>query len=209
MSPPKSKPSKGAQVNLFEAAPEPSKPPPNDITPPTGPTYKRQAWALRKWWCEAQERDKGGLAKLRRVNDPLQAASLSAYQDLLKLLGRHGLSPSEAELPRWEALAALAAHARKELHVPMARALGAKREGSDTALMSELRFRRILAASDDDVEDLFHSLRRAIDQLDKASHFESLVQAVLHWNAQTRRSWSYDYYGASTPTQETDQPSNP
>jgi CRISPR system Cascade subunit CasB len=158
---------------------------------------------LLEWWT-ALETDKGGRAELKRAENPLQVAFSPAYHDLLRRLQQadYGLGTDSRE--RLALLAGLAAHVKR--HTDNGRSLaaqmGSPKPGGDKAIVSELRFQRILGA--DDLDELYTQLRRAISLLDGTANLDDLARGLFRWRPiaeqnpyDPRKNWAYDYYAAA------------
>lgn len=180
-----------------------------------------------KWWEALQPQDvahprnidpaftgmgRGDRAQLRRCQRPDQVVFYSAFQRLLQpLAGR--ADPLDLAL-----VAGVVAHVKE--HTPsrlpsMAAQLGQHREGSDQPLMSERRFRALIACNDPD--DFFRQMKRALDLLDGVTNVTKLARDCLRWcqehDSQTilpkerlQIDWATHYYQSllhiSTPTEE-------
>lgn len=82
---------------------------------------------------------------------------------------------------------------------PFRQQLGRRRPDSDAALLSGLRFRRMLEARNRD--ELFELLRHTIDLLGRSVHVPDLANDVYYWapdsKNSTRRNWAEGYYTAA------------
>lgn len=82
---------------------------------------------------------------------------------------------------------------------PFARQLGRRRGDSDDALLSGLRFRKLIEARDRD--ELFNLLRSAIQLLNRTANVRSLARDLFWWSPDTgntsRRAWAEGYYSAA------------
>lgn len=162
-------------------------------------------------WHKNLEEDRQQRASLRRCSSLLDVYTSSGFRDLL-----FKLKPLwEGKAPwRFTALAIIAgvvSHvSENDFSLSFAERMAQKNGG--TPVMSELRFRRLLAVRTE--EGLFRELRRAVKLADGRLNIISLADDVFGWcsdnqmlafnRGQDIRStdliqvrWSLDYYGAS------------
>jgi CRISPR system Cascade subunit CasB len=160
------------------------------------------------WWRDLnppedsrKQGDRAALALLRRAVEPRQIWLVEAYDDLRRRL-RGGRDDDD----RVAILAHVLAHVREEPRPSrrFAAALGARPEGGTDErdhLMSPLRFKRLIEAATP--VDRMREYRRAIRLLGNRANVRDLARSILAWNDQTRRRWSFDYFGASFADPET------
>lgn len=140
------------------------------------------------WWArELGDRQsaaaRGLAARLRRAG-PIDALAERAVHELAQALNlRDGA--------RLAFLVRLLAEVREHEPRPLARCLG----GAEP-VMSELRFQRLMRAEGDELPE---ALRRAITLADRRCNVARLGGDLLHWGADTRRRWCFDYYGVEAP----------
>jgi CRISPR system Cascade subunit CasB len=151
------------------------------------------------WWSGLQppdERtpnrrgDRGALARLRRCASVIDAASEPATFALCRKLGA-----TERDLDRVALLAAVLAQVRDhDGRLRVARQIGV--QSRDTpAVMSDLRFRRLLQADTDD-EKLI-GFRRLVALAGRKLNVADLADGVVNWGLDaTRRHWIYAYHDA-------------
>lgn len=150
--------------------------------------------SIRRWLAYLDEYDRGGRAQLRRASSVLDAVMCSAVHRLRQQL--EVLSPGAFNDRRGDRLAlacALMAHLKQpvgRLAVPMA--MSEREPGSDRNPVSELRFRRLLDAHDE--EALFTGLRRVLPLIDGLVCPVQLAHDVVFWSDKVKRAWAYDYY---------------
>jgi CRISPR system Cascade subunit CasB len=180
------------------------------MTPQDNP----QPSIARRWWAALQDqradgtpnrvRDRAALARLRRAATPLQAVEEPAVISLYKQLGFSEYR-LERRLPRVAVVAAVLAHVRSEPEGSGRRQSFAEMLGrGERPLMSALRFKRLLAASND--QDLLNGFRRAVAlaggrNIDVGDLAGSLLDwsetgSLLEWSEKRRMRWAFDYYGA-------------
>lgn len=68
--------------------------------------------------------------------------------------------------------------------------------GGKTAVMSPLRFQKLMRVEGD---ELAASLRRAILMADCCCNVASLANDILYWGDMVRRRWCFHYYGSDVP----------
>lgn len=145
--------------------------------------------ALLAWWSHLCEHDLGGRAQLRRCESPAQVVFVPAFHRLLDRLKAAGLT---VDVDRAAAVAGLAAGVK--VHSPGDMALQlAGGEGGD-AVVSPLRFRRLLDA--DRADEVYTLLRRFVAQLGGTCDLPSLARAACDWIhlPELRRDWALTFY---------------
>jgi CRISPR system Cascade subunit CasB len=164
----------------------------------------------RRWWEMLQNarkdgtpnptRDPGALARLRRAATPVVALEEPNVIDLYKNLG-FGRGDVDRQLPRVAIIAAVLAHIRTDampgdngFRRRFADMLG---RGVDRPLMSPLRFKRLLTATED--QDLLIAFRRAV-ALAGGRNIDvgDVAASLLDWSERRRMRWAFDYYGAGS-----------
>jgi CRISPR system Cascade subunit CasB len=117
-------------------------------------------------------------------------------------LFRHIGATSFADLPGIALLAGVLSHVREDRQArSVARLLGPERpDVSETAVMSPLRFRRLLEASEPD--ERLMAFRRMVGLAGGAVPVFDLVRSLLDWSEERRRRWIYDYWNAGVPVAE-------
>jgi CRISPR system Cascade subunit CasB len=173
----------------------------------------------RAWWRELQPADENGqpkdggraaLARLRRCATP---ADTMVEETTLALFRRLGLKASDQHrLLRVALIATVLAHVRADAEPkaggfrPAAvRSVGrATLEDEDSAKMSALRFRRLLAARDD--EELAHQMRRLVALADGRLNVGDLAASLFFWGDRVRQRWVFEYYAAGAAAPHADQP---
>jgi CRISPR system Cascade subunit CasB len=131
--------------------------------------------------------DRGALARLRRCATVMDAAAESATLELCRALGR-----GEAGLERAALLAAVLAHVREDVPgMKVARQIGV--HSDKTAVMSDLRFRRLLQAATPDEQ--ITAFRRLVALAGGKLNIFDLATGLLGWDDEkTRLRWIYAYY---------------
>jgi CRISPR type I-E-associated protein CasB/Cse2 len=170
-------------------------------TQPLPRSFPARATMAREWWAQLTDPkrgDRGVLARLRRAQNPLDAAVTPAAMALYRRLG-FGEKQLTYRLTRVGALAHALAFARTDRpNTGFSRALGARREGTSNAadrIYSELRFQRLMRAADDG--ELMIQLRRAVAILRDTVDIESFSDFVLNFDHDRARArFIFDYYGA-------------
>jgi CRISPR system Cascade subunit CasB len=178
----------------------------------TAPDHPQPRWAqiVRRWWEMLHDttrkdgtpnpaRDPAALARLRRAARPVDALEEPSVFDLYRKLGfsRHEF---ERRLPRVAVVAAVLAHVRADA-APGGN--GFRRRFADLLgrgerpLMSALRFKRLLAATED--PDLMITFRRAVALAGKKEiDVGDVAESLLDWSDRRRMQWAFDYYGAGS-----------
>lgn len=150
------------------------------------------ARALLTWWKELQDAP-GERAELRRATTLPQVVITPAYQRLrVSLLGELSVDRNAEGLA---ATAGLTARLKELSSVSIARRMGEWIAGKGGPRLSELRFKRLLAAQDR--KEWYPLMRRALALLDDTADLLSLAQAAWWWNDNTRQRWANDYYRSS------------
>jgi CRISPR system Cascade subunit CasB len=170
-------------------------------SPESAPWWTR----ARAWWEELQpanERgghgDRGALARLRRA-DVVGAIAEEATLALFRRLGYR----DPQRLPRVATLAHVLAHVREDDGRPFGRAIGrASFEDAKSAAMSDLRFRRLVAATGE--EEIAREFRRAVELAGAKVDVADLARVLLCFDdedGRTRRRLTFDYFnaGAAAP----------
>jgi CRISPR system Cascade subunit CasB len=144
------------------------------------------------WWRALQPGHPSGgnrpaLAKLRRAASLLEAAQEPTTVQLARSLG------GPEWLERAALVAAILAHVRDDdPRISCARAIGKQADGS--SIVSELRFRRLMAT--EDTTEMLTAFRRIVALANHALNVRDLAHALLRWNDATRTRWVYTYYDA-------------
>ena len=154
---------------------------------------------LAEWWRDL-ESDRGARAELRRARSPEDAALIPAAIDLMTRLRSTPVAEHSGWLIRIPAIAGLAArldhNAAREVLVPPDREALPKRMASakgDRPRVSELRFRRLLQCSR---EDLYRPMIRILAQLDNKASLFDLADAIFWWGPQIQKTWAFAYFPA-------------
>lgn len=148
--------------------------------------------AIQRWLSYLEEHDRGGRAELRRASSVLSAAMCQATHRLYRQLDTICQGDmSEKQRDRLAMACALMAHIKKAGALPMPQAMSERQPGSDRNAVSELRFRRLLDAHDD--EALFSGLRRVLPLIDGLVCPVLLARDVLFWGDTVKRTWAYNY----------------
>lgn len=138
---------------------------------------------------------KADRSTLRRAHDLQAVIESAAYQRVYqKMAAAHQGEPWRPhQQERIAALVALLAHLKlaSDAHLPAV--MGRPKKG-EKAAVSELRFRRILEASD--MDSLFSGLRRVLPIIDAEANAPRLIDDIFGWGDFVKRQWAYAYYGA-------------
>jgi CRISPR system Cascade subunit CasB len=160
----------------------------------------------RHWWGELQDTNKDGrqnrtrnpaaLARLRRAAVPAEALEEPSVFDLYRRLG-FARRDIEHWLTRVAVVAAVLAHIRSDASPTDNgyRRGFAEMLGGENPIMSPLRFRRLLEATED--RDLLIVFRRAVALAGaKNINVGDVAASLLDWSDRRRMRWAFDYYGA-------------
>ncbi len=170
---------------------------------------------LMDWWRsiggetdaprEAEHKiDKGSRAELRRCGTLSEVIFVPKFHELRLKLFKYGIKDKES----LACVAGLLAHVRKHVHeqaedngnileleevIAWQMALSKSKE-KDSAIVSGLRFRRLLKCKNH--EELLGDMRRIIQLLDKRVNIYSLAESVYRWtwNDTIKKRWAYAYY---------------
>jgi len=144
---------------------------------------------LHEWWENLKEYEKGDRAELRRCGDMTEIVLVPAYHDLFNRLRRFNPIPGQLA-----PIAGLSAHVKNLLaDKNFATQMASPKATGGEPLLSNLRFRRLLACSER--PELFQSLRRVIQLLDGNVNLYDLADSVYYWGDNVRQRWACDYYG--------------
>lgn len=150
--------------------------------------------SIRRWLAYLDAYDKGGRAQLRRASSVLDAIMCPAVHRLRHQLEEfHPGAFSDQRADRLAMACALMARLKQpvgRLALPLA--MSERVAGSDRNAVSELRFRRLLDAHND--EALFTGLRRMLPLIDGLVCPVLLARDVVFWGDKVKRAWAYDYY---------------
>jgi CRISPR system Cascade subunit CasB len=148
--------------------------------------------AVVRWWAWLNENPRER-ALLRRCHTPQDVAFTRGYARLRADLLAHGNVNNEA----LALVAGVLAHVRENTGdairspAPIAVQMAAGKMGSETPTVSDLRFRRLIAARGPD--DLYPAMIRAVRLLGLAAHVPSLAKGLYWWNDLTRQTWTFAY----------------
>ena len=169
---------------------------------------------IQKWHKELLE-SPGERASLRRAKSSLEVALQPAYYRLFNELQK---VPKSEELylheGRLATLAGLLSHIKPHKDGLFALTMGSQKEGraKDSAVVSALRFRKILRIEDAQSEEFYLMMIRFIRMLDNKADIYDLANSILNWNDKMRKKWAAryylkeDYYGlAEEPKEEGSQ----
>jgi len=144
--------------------------------------------ALVEWWG-GLERARGDRAALRRCRSAQEIAFVPAFHRLRHDLSR--IAPVDAE--KLAVVAGILSHVRKnDYSLRFAQQMATSKDGGDRALVSGLRFRRLLKIEGRD--DLYGAIVRIVRLLDGSVNIASLADGVYWWNERTKNNWAFDYY---------------
>ncbi|MBK8397652.1 MAG: type I-E CRISPR-associated protein Cse2/CasB [Leptospiraceae bacterium] len=153
--------------------------------------------ALKDWW-ESLNQNKGAKADLRKCTEPNETIYIPQTHALITALSK--LDNSNIFKDRIGAVCGLVAHVKEpNFQYRIAQQMSAK-SGSDKAVLSDLRFRRIIQCGN--LQELYPYLIRVIRLLDGRVNIYSLAESVYYWGDHTKKNWAYDYYGSNISSSE-------
>lgn len=147
---------------------------------------------LLKWWQEL-DNARGERAALRRCHETTEVVFNPAFHRLR--LGLNQFNPESLAV-----IAGVIAHVKShDGSTHIAAQMAKSKAGSDSARVSELRFRRLLKIKDRD--ELLGAMIRIVRLLDGNVNIASLANSIYWWNENVRKEWAYKYY--ETASKET------
>lgn len=150
---------------------------------------------IRKWWDQNRSDDGHGrafAARMRRAGSVAEVLSMAEVLDLSKRLGGD-LGPYRLAL-----VAQSVALVKENGKLRLAAGLGGA--DPDKRALSELRFRRLVTAPDDDALRL--AIRRVLPMVNHACDVAALGEDLRFWGERKASDWCFDYYGAPRPGDE-------
>jgi len=147
---------------------------------------------LAKWWKELQD-DHGRRAELKRCDTVNAVIMTPAFQRFFHQL-RHDLPECDWQAEQLAAVIGLAARVKRivektDANTKLAASMAARK--GDSALVSELRFRRLLQC---DRKKLYGSLIRILRLLDDTADLYDLAESVYFWGESVKKAWAYAYF---------------
>ena len=143
------------------------------------------------WWAALNT---GGAARLRRCRRPLDAMLLPETLDLIRRLKWPRDRTDHAAI-----LAIVLAHVKADDSRQIMRAVGRETFEDETALLSEVRFRRLITT--EEPGELLAGLIRLVQIKDGAINIRELANVLRWWTDRARQQWAASYYAAFTPTE--------
>jgi CRISPR system Cascade subunit CasB len=166
------------------------------------------------WWASLQDQrggkpnplaDRAARARLRHA-DKDKALTDPAFFDLHHRLLQAGCVNNFNFNPSLR-LALVLVHVREDEQPTggapswrgFGRAIGAPGFGeSDKAPLKPLRFRRLLQAKGDDIDEITRQFRRAVDLAGGKVNVRDLAKILFYWNDETRARLAFDYFAAAS-----------
>lgn len=158
-------------------------------------TDPEAASIVRRWW-HTLDKNRGDRADLRRVATTDDVYFIPAFHRLFWDLKKER-NVWDAGVARVAGLLALVNEDTCQKGAKTGCSLP-KQMGTpqgDRATVSELRFRRLLSATDADA--LFPQLARVVRSLKGQVDLMGLADAAYRWDANTRKEWAYAYYAVA------------
>ena len=146
------------------------------------------------WWVKICD-SSGDKASLKRARTPdivaLQKSYLNLYREMYS--GNTGGRVKANLARRLPLVAGVLSHVRDNRNEPVALVMGgSSRQGADSPLVSDLRFRRLMRTEDDD--SLFIMMIRMVRMMDNRANVKDLAESLFFWNDTTRKKWTSRYY---------------
>ena len=169
------------------------------------PDKAKAADAAVAWWHSlrpnADRGTRGNPAALARLRRAATVLDLMAEPETIGLFQCMG-ARSYSDLPVAALLAGVLSHVREDRPArSVARLLGPKDSSNEKdAIISPLRFRRLLQATEPD--DILVAFRRMIALTGGSLPVTDLSRSLLDWNEERKRRWIYDYWNADTSNSE-------
>jgi CRISPR system Cascade subunit CasB len=147
---------------------------------------KPKSWKpiLERWWDNLKENDRGGRAKLRRCESPLDVMLVPAFHNLFNQL--KDCIPTK-NISAVAAIAGLASHvdsnasaSEDDRYWSFAKQLGNSKENSEKPFMSEIRFYKLIKSKDFD--EFYKNVRRAMMMLNRNVNLPALADCILEWD---------------------------
>lgn len=145
--------------------------------------------ALLAWWRALQDAP-GDRAELRRCRDVSSVFFCPAFHSLrLALLPLASLRDERLAIA-----AAVLAHVKTSVTAPPASQMAQSSSKGGSAIISGLRFRRLIKIGNDEPDALLRAMQRIVHALGGAANVAHLADALYWWNDRIRRQWASDYY---------------
>lgn len=140
-----------------------------------------------EWWKNLDE-NRGKRSELRHCHNIEEVAFTPSFHSLRKELKEFRINQ--------EALAAIAgvlSHVKSsDMNSSLPAQMSTPKPGSQKAVVSDLRFRRLLTIQD--WNELFTTMIRIVRLLDGRVNIFDLAKSIYWWNERTKKQWAYDYY---------------
>lgn len=143
---------------------------------------------LFKFW-QSLDKNRGGRAKLRRCKTITDVIMSPSYQILCARL-RPTMKYENNFEERIAAVIGLLSHIKLHAQGKSVPQQMAELNGNNP-LVSELRFRRLLQRSR---EDLYGALIRILRMLNGKANLYNLSESVFYWGDNIKKQWSFDYF---------------
>ena len=143
---------------------------------------------LAAWWrdLEGNPGKRADLKRCRTVSDVIMTPAFMRFYHKLK----KDLPNCDVRGEQLAAVVGLVARIEKaETGDPLAKRMA--RPKGDSAVVSELRFRRLLQC---DRNELYGALIRILNLLDKTADLHDLAESVYYWGDQVKKDWAYTYF---------------
>lgn len=149
---------------------------------------------LLEWWKSLDE-NRGERADLRHCHNIDEVIFTSSFHYLKRKLNEFKIDPEALAL-----VAGVLSHVRStDINSRFPAQMATPKIGSKKAVVSDLRFRRLLTI--EDRNELFTTMIRIVRLLDGRVNIFDLADSIYWWNDRTKKRWAYSYY-ENIPTEK-------
>jgi len=161
------------------------------------------AWDWWRYLNDPKTGDRASLARLRRCETALDAASIPAG---LRLARKLCAGAEDQNLDKALELAILLAQVRGDAPQKPMRAVGWKtfpsgKDAGEPPVLSELRFRQLLQTTP---ENRLEKFKRLVRLMKGAANVAELAQDFWFWGDKVKKHWAFGYYAAANPQPQTE-----
>lgn len=139
----------------------------------------------------------GDRANLRRARNPDMVAMQCSYLNLYHAIAKEDISDYVKKRlgDRLPLVAGILSHVKENQEESVAIVMGkSPRQNPDgSALVSDLRFRRLMKTYDDD-DSLYIMMIRMVRMMECKVNVKDMAESLFFWNDMTRKRWASRYY---------------
>jgi CRISPR system Cascade subunit CasB len=147
---------------------------------------------LHKWWCNLQEFH-ATRSEFRRCKDSTSVHFVPSFHALCRELQPH-LEREYDWQNRLALVAGILSQVKQvESDLPFARQIAGS--NGSTAIVSEMRFRRLI---DRDRDELYLPIVRVVRMLNGSANIYDLSRSLFYWGDPVRKQWAYEYFGSNS-----------